>query len=215
MQGKLIVFEGVNGCGKSTQLKICADWLRSQNIPVTTTREPGGTALGEKIRSLLLDPQSDIDPTAELLLYAADRAQHVAKVIKPALQRGDWVLCDRFTWSTFAFQGYGRGHDLGLINTLNNVTLRGIQPDMIIWLSVSPEEGLRRKGDNLDRLESEDLAFHERVSQGYSHIYRTEKLNFMSRISIDGMLPEQEIFKMITTRIVALFLPSLYLSHLQ
>ena len=118
MQGKLIVFEGVEGCGKSTQMQICCEWLQSLGIPVLVTREPGGTVLGADIRRLLLEKSDDkpITSTTELLLYAADRSQHVEQELRPNLAAGKIILCDRYTYSTVAYQGYGRSLDMNLIN---------------------------------------------------------------------------------------------------
>ena len=157
MTGKLIVLEGVEGCGKSTQLQLLSTGLLSSGpfrrlqqqdiVPqVLTSREPGGTELGLKLRQLLLhqDAQVSIDDRTELLLYAADRAQHVAQVIKPALEQGCWVLCDRFVDSTLAYQGYGRGLNLDLIHQLNRIATAGVTPDLTLWLQLPVEQGLAR-----------------------------------------------------------------------
>ncbi|TVP64339.1 MAG: dTMP kinase [Leptolyngbya sp. LCM1.Bin17] len=178
MQGKLIVFEGVEGCGKSTQLQALAKRLTApeggittpehpDGVPVITTREPGGTPLGGELRQLLLG-QAMASPT-ELLLYAADRAQHVEEVIRPALAAGHWVLCDRFIDSTVAYQGYGRGLDLGLIQRLNQVATGGLTPDLTLWLQLDAATGLSRTRQRgaADRIEQADLAFHQRVQQGF------------------------------------------------
>ncbi|NMF82366.1 dTMP kinase [Nodosilinea sp. P-1105] len=178
MQGKLIVFEGVEGCGKSTQLQALAKQLTApegrittpgypEGVPIITTREPGGTLLGGELRQLLLG-RAMASPT-ELLLYAADRAQHVEEVIRPALAAGHWVLCDRFIDSTVAYQGYGRGLDLALIQLLNQVATGGLTPDLTLWLQLDVAMGLsrtRQRGDN-DRIEQADLAFHQRVQLGF------------------------------------------------
>ncbi|MFM6181922.1 MAG: dTMP kinase, partial [Dolichospermum sp.] len=121
MIGKLIVFEGVEGCGKTTQMHLCSQWLESLNISVVLTREPGGTELGKDLRELLLSKSANkpISEITELLLYAADRAQHIEEELKPNLAMGKYILCDRFTDSTIAYQGYGRGLDMSLINNLN------------------------------------------------------------------------------------------------
>lgn len=182
MRGKLIVFEGVEGCGKSTQLQRLREHL-AQSVPfqalqaqgiipeLLTTREPGGTDLGIGLRRLLLDSQHDvaIAPRAELLLYAADRAQHIEEMILPALEAGSWVLCDRFTDSTVAYQGYGRGLDLGLIQALNQVATAGLVPDLTIWLKLAVEQGLARaqRRGSKDRMEQAALAFHQRVQHGF------------------------------------------------
>lgn len=177
--GKLIVFEGGEGCGKTTQLERAAIWLtdrRSWLWPqgaLTITREPGGTPLCSQIRQVLLEPNDELmDPRTELLLYAADRAQHVAHCLKPALQRGDLILCDRYTDSTVAYQGYGRGLDRGLIDQLNQIATGGLQPDLTLWLDLDVAVGLARaqtRGKR-DRIEQSDLAFHQAVRQGFTEL---------------------------------------------
>lgn len=185
MQGKLIVLEGIEGGGKSTQLKRLYQWLLShprlhilqeqgQIGEVVITREPGGTELGAVLRQVLLkpDPSLAIAARAELLLYAADRAQHVEQVIRPALARGNWVLCDRFIDSTVAYQGYGRGLDLGLIEQLNQIATGGLVPDLALWLRLEAAAGLartRQRGER-DRMEQADLAFHQRVQRGFEQL---------------------------------------------
>ncbi|MGF1568095.1 MAG: dTMP kinase [Nodosilinea sp.] len=182
MQGKLIVFEGVEGCGKSTQLRVLHQGLLGSPLflelkrqglvsHILTSREPGGTALGLKLRQLLLTSSEGVrvGDRAELLLYAADRAQHVAEVIKPTLAEGGWVLCDRFIDSTVAYQGYGRGLDLDLIQQLNQVATGGLTPDLTLWLQLEAAQGLaraRQRGQT-DRLEQADLGFHQRVQGGF------------------------------------------------
>jgi dTMP kinase len=187
MRGKLIVFEGVEGCGKSTQIQLCCQWLESLGLPVFLTREPGGTALGLHLRQLLLEKSAG-QPVAnltELLLYAADRAQHVAEELAPNLAAGKYILCDRYTDSTIAYQGYGRGFDLGIIDQLNQIATNGLTSDLTIWLDIDVELGLARKrgtGILLDRIEQEARAFHQQVQQGYtklaaehpSRIYRVD-----------------------------------------
>ncbi len=182
MPGKLVVFEGVEGCGKSTQLKRLQAALQGSDrllqlqrqgvLPkVLTTREPGGTELGLGLRQLLLGYQGEAPMVsrAELLLYAADRAQHVEEVIKPALAAGSWVLCDRYIDSTVAYQGYGRGLDLALIDQLNQVATGGLVPDLTLWLQLDAAVGLARTRQRgaADRMEQADLAFHQRVQGGF------------------------------------------------
>lgn len=171
--GTFIAFEGIEGAGKTTQLQRAVDWLRSHvSVPVVTTREPGGTLLGQELRSLLLDvkPQERLSDRAELLLYASDRAQHVEQFLKPHLQRGAIVLCDRYIDSTVAYQGYGRGLDRALIDRLNAIATDGLVPDVTLWFDVEPELGLQRaaKRGATDRLEREALEFHQRVRAGYA-----------------------------------------------
>ncbi len=175
-KGRLLVMEGIDGCGKTTQLRHLSSWLPKSGLmpngaQLVVTREPGGTALGVSLRQLLLHPPPDADPepTAELLLYAADRAQHVDRVIQPALERGDWVLSDRFTGSTMAYQGYGRGLNRDLIVDLERIATRGLSPDMTFWLDIPLELSVERRGRRQeDRIEAEGFAFLERVSKGFS-----------------------------------------------
>ncbi|MBF2067636.1 MAG: dTMP kinase [Calothrix sp. C42_A2020_038] len=169
-KGKLIVFEGVEGCGKTTQIQLTSEWLVSLGISVVVTREPGGTDLGTHLRNLLLEANNPIDPRTEMLLYAADRAQHVEQKLKPNLAAGKYVLCDRFTYSTIAYQGYGRGLDINLINQLNRIATAGLETDLVLWFDLNVETGLarkRRSGEVADRMEQEKLDFHRRVQQGY------------------------------------------------
>ena len=178
-KGTFIVLEGIDGCGKTTQLQALRQWLPSSGLlppsaRLIVTHEPGGTALGQALRELLLDPPDAVrpEPMTELLLYAADRAQHVAKVIRPALDRGDWVLCDRFTGSTAAYQGYGRGLDMEAIYALESIATSDIpfslQPDLSIWLDVPLAESFRRRGGQLaDRIEGEGEEFLARVAGGF------------------------------------------------
>ncbi len=174
MAGRLIVFEGIEGGGKSSQLQLTEQWLLAgglgKSVDVMTTREPGGTGLGKRLRSLLLnDHELTLDPRSELLLYAADRAQHVQEVLKPQLEQGKLILCDRFIDSTTAYQGYGRGLDLNLIQQLNAIASDGLESHLTLWLDVAVETGLKRvkQRGKRDRLEADDLAFHHRVRQGY------------------------------------------------
>ncbi len=180
MSGKLIVFEGVEGAGKTTQIQASASWLKGicAERAVTITRQPGGTRLGQQIRQLLLydaDPDGDIerveriDEMAELLMYGADRAQHIATIIQPDLDRGNIVLCDRFTDSTIAYQSYGRGVDRRSIELVNKLATGGLKSDLTIWLDLDVSVGLRRVSERgkPDRMERADLDFHRRVQQGY------------------------------------------------
>jgi dTMP kinase len=170
----LITFEGVDGSGKTTQLRLLATFLRERGITVVETREPGGTEISEKIRAILLDAShSAMVPQTELLLYAASRAQHVEEVIRPALARGETVLSDRFFDATTAYQGYGRGFDYDDILRLNEFATGGLKPHLTFVFDLPPEtirERLTGRLDGKDRLESLDLAFHERVRNGYRAI---------------------------------------------
>ncbi len=143
--GKLIVFEGIEGSGKSTQIELTRTWIReiiNPDLPILLTREPGGTSLGQEIRQLLLTTDLPLNDTTELLLYAADRAQHISEKIKPHLDRGGWVLCDRFIYSTITYQGYGRGINQDLIHQLNRIATLGLTPDLTLWLKLDvPHSG--------------------------------------------------------------------------
>lgn len=178
--GILITFEGIEGSGKTTQMDLAEEGLKKAGVPVVRTREPGGTPIGEKIRSVLLSAEnSNMAPISELFLIEACRGQLISERIRPELERGGLVLCDRFTDATMAYQGFGRPLDHGLIEQLNRIAADGIEPDLTLLLDCSVEEGLKRvRGryrvspmqegtKTLDRLEGEALAFHERVRRGY------------------------------------------------
>ncbi|TEB08486.1 Thymidylate kinase [Pelotomaculum schinkii] len=171
MKGKFLVFEGIDGSGKTTQLKLLGDKLSARGCPVLYTREPGGTRIGETVRELLLNPQhSELVPVAEALLYAAARAQHVAQVILPALQEGKIVLCDRFLDSSLAYQGFGRGLDVGQLEKLNETATAGLKPDLVLLLDFLCDTGMERitgSGRGADRIEQEDRVFHRKVRAGY------------------------------------------------
>lgn len=182
MPGLFITFEGGEGSGKTTQLKALLAYLRSAGRDVSETRDPGGTPIGRRIRALLLDPENaGLAPAAELFLYEASRTQLVHEVIRPALARGRIVLCDRFTDSTVAYQGYGRGLDLALIARLNALATEGLHPDLTFFLDLDPAAGLLRAAQRVadrqerrDRIEEEVLAFHQRVRSGYRAIAAAE-----------------------------------------
>jgi dTMP kinase len=165
----LVVFEGPEGAGKSTQVARLAERLRRAGVRLTVTREPGGTPTGDAIRELLLHADVAIDPLVEFLLYSASRAQHVLEVIQPALQRGEVVVSDRYAGASVAYQGYGRGLDLAFVDDLNRRATGGLHPDLTVLLDVDPEEGLRRVAGRgaEDRLEREALDFHQRVREGF------------------------------------------------
>ncbi|MBI2400052.1 MAG: dTMP kinase [Deltaproteobacteria bacterium] len=179
--GFFITFEGIEGCGKSTQLELLKAHLEKKGRAVLSVREPGGTLLGERVRSVLLNgTEEGIDPWAELFLYEACRAQLVAKVIKPALASGKVVLCDRFFDSTLAYQGFGRGLDSEKIEGLNALATGGLVPDLTFLVDCAEEVGLKRAwarinasaGAREDRVEKEELAFHRRVRGGFLEIAR-------------------------------------------
>lgn len=185
MSGKLIVFEGIEGCGKTTQLARSRQWLTSRvQVDVISTREPGGTQLGAGIRQLLLHSDEEtVCDRAELLLYAADRAQHVEAFLRPHLERGAIVLCDRYTDSTIAYQGYGRGLDRTLIDQLNQTATGGLQSDLTVWLDIDVEAGFERmkQRGKRDRIEQASLDFHHRVREGFAALAQ-ENLDRIVRI---------------------------------
>jgi len=173
-----ITFEGVEGCGKSTQLRLLDERLRTAGRDVRATREPGGTPLGERLRALLLDgARAPLDPIAECLLFEADRRQHLVEVIRPALAAGAWILCDRFSDSTEAYQSAGRGLDSAFIEAVDGRVRDGISPDLTLLYDLDAAEGLartRRRDARTDRFQSEELAFHERVRRHFLEIARRE-----------------------------------------
>jgi len=176
-RGLFITFEGIEGCGKTTQIRLLADYLRAAGRSVVLTREPGGTPAAEAIRAILLDPARDeLAPTTELLLYAAARAQHVHQVIRPAMDAGAVVLCDRFADSTEAYQGGGRELSRAVIQTLRDIAAGGTWPDCTLLLDLSAAGGLSRTRNRgaLDRIEGEPLAFHERVRAAFLDIAARE-----------------------------------------
>lgn len=186
MRGKFISFEGPEGGGKSTHAAALADALRAEGKTVLVTREPGGTRLAELIRGLVREELDDPPVTrAEVLLFLAARAQVVANVIKPALARGEWVLCDRFSDSTFAYQGYGRGIDVQLLKELNEFATEGLVPDLTILLDVPPEvsrariaERQRATSTSADRIEAAGEAFHKRLREGFLALAKAEPERF-------------------------------------
>ncbi|HZV47405.1 MAG TPA: dTMP kinase [Thermodesulfovibrionales bacterium] len=170
MKGTFISFEGIEGTGKSTQAKLLYNYLREKGADVILTEEPGGTQISVKIREVLLSVEhKEMSPLTELLLYNASRAQHIQEVIMPALDRGAIVITDRFTDSTLAYQGYGRGLDLQLIDSIDLIATGRLRPDITLLLDLDVQTGLKRnRGINkTDRLELEDVPFHERVRNGY------------------------------------------------
>lgn len=169
-KGKFITIEGTEGVGKSTNIAFIQEWLVTQGIEVVMTREPGGTPLAEEMRQILLEKRDEVfDASAELLLIFAARAQHIARVILPALNRGAWVVSDRFTDATYAYQGFGRGLDIHVIETLEQLVQGELRPDLTLVLDIEVELGLARASARaeLDRFESEKIEFFERVRNGY------------------------------------------------
>jgi dTMP kinase len=170
--GLFVTFEGPEGCGKTSQLRLLAAYLRDQGCDVLTTREPGGTPISERVRAIVLDPaHPNMEPTTEFLLFSAARAQHVAEVIRPHLDRGGVVLCDRFADSSLAYQGYGYGLDLEARRAITRFATGGLVPDLTFLLDLPVEAGLRRKaggrGDAWNRMEQKQIEYHKRVRAGY------------------------------------------------
>ena len=188
MRGKFIVIEGIDGCGKTTQIDELSKWLPKSGLikkgsKLITTREPGGSQLGKKLRSLILDNNENNKPSslAELLLYSADRAEHVSKIISPALKNDDWVISDRFSDSTLAYQGYGRNINLEIIKNIESIVCQGEYPDLTFFLEISPEESiLRRKNEIPDRMEAEGIKFLEKVNKGFKLIAKEKKWEVIS-----------------------------------
>ena len=179
MAGAFITFEGIDGSGKSTQMRMLASQLRMRGLEVVTTREPGGTSLGKRLRGALLDLQEQVDPLAELLLYAADRAQHVRTLVRPALATGHIVLSDRYADATVAYQGAGRGFAPETITEVIQLATGGLKPDLTLVFDLSVAEcaeRARRRAQNgqIDRLDTEDAAFYTRVRNAYLRIAETE-----------------------------------------
>jgi dTMP kinase len=176
----LITFEGIEGSGKSTQVELLNDYLASKGRTVVQTREPGGSLFGEALRKVLLQRDMNIFPLSELLVFMAMRAQHVEQVILPALQDRKIVLCDRFVDATYAYQGYGRSIDLGIIETLNRLVTKGIRPNLTILLDVEVETGLARKALHaaMDRFEKEALSFHRKIRDAYVKLSKEDPKRF-------------------------------------
>jgi dTMP kinase len=195
-----ITLEGIEGSGKTTQLRYLVEFFEERGNPCVTTREPGGTLIGNKIRSILLDPESkDMDPIAELLLYMADRAQHIHSLVKPSLSEGKTVLCDRYFDATLVYQGFARGLGIDLLVQLHKILFNDLKPDLTILLDLPPGVGLARAWNQLNngqrsggesRFEEETLAFHEKVRAGYLELARREPDRF--RI-IDAVQDEKHV----------------------
>lgn len=206
-KGFFITFEGPEGCGKSTVIKWLIERLKTDGYKVAFTREPGGTenAISEQIRQVLLNPDNNICPETEALLFAASRAQHVNDFIKPQLAEGKIVICDRFLHSSLAYQGIGRDLGLDQIRLINQLAIKDCYPDLVILLDIDPEIGLKRKQGNnlfLDRLDKENLAFHQKVREGYLTLAQMEPEIF---IVIDASktleLVEKEVYQKVKEKI--------------
>ena len=169
-KGLFITLEGADGCGKTTQLNLLKEYLTSRGYEIVVTREPGGKGLGEKLREILLNYDGEVSDRCEAFLYLADRAQNIDTIIKPAINSGKIVLCDRHTDSSVAYQGYGREQNIDNINMLNELAVNGVHPDLTIVFDIDTETSMARVGAEKDRLESAGIEFHKRVRNGYFEI---------------------------------------------
>lgn len=169
-KGLFITLEGADGCGKTTQLNLLKEYLTCKGYEIVATREPGGKGLGEKLREILLNYDGEVSDRCEAFLYLADRAQNIDTIIKPAINSGKIVLCDRHTDSSVAYQGYGREQNIDNINMLNELAVNGVHPDLTIVFDIDTETSMARVGAEKDRLESAGIEFHKRVRNGYLEI---------------------------------------------
>ena len=173
-EGLFITFEGPDGCGKTTQMNLLAQYFEEKGKKVVLTREPGGKGLGEKVREILLNYDGEVSDRCESFLFLADRAQNIDIIVKPAVKQGEIVLCDRHIDSTVAYQGYGRGLDINEINMLNNLATGGKKPDLTLVFDVDVETSMKRVGKEKDRMESAGIEFHNRVRNGYLELATQE-----------------------------------------
>ena len=209
--GLFISFEGPDGSGKSTQIRLITDYLEQLGYDVFETREPGGTAIGDQIRQVLHNvDNTEMDPRAEVLLYSASRAQLVAQVILPHLTKGGVVICDRFADSTFAYQGYGRRLDFDVVNTITQFATQSLKPDVTIYLDVDAAEGLSRKkaastagAGKLNRMDRLDLDFHQRVRAGYLEMAQAEPDRWLVVDAHDPVEEVQQQIRMRLTQVLA------------
>ena len=173
-KGLFITFEGVDGCGKSTQMELLQEYLTTKGYDVVLTREPGGKGLGEKIREILLNYDGKVSDKCESFLFLVDRAQNIDIIVKPAIEAGKIVLCDRHTDSTVAYQGYGRGLNLEQIDHLNKLATGGLKPDLTFVFDIDTETSMKRVGQNKDRMESAGNGFQKKVREGYLELAKQE-----------------------------------------
>ena len=173
-KGLFITFEGIDGCGKTTQLKLLKEYLEEKGYEVLVSREPGAKGLGERIREILLNYDGEVSSNCEAFLFLADRAQNVDMIVKPAVDAGKIVLCDRHTDSTIAYQGYGRGVDIKQLKMLNKLATSAFEPDLTFVFDIDVETSMSRVGKVKDRMESAGVEFHEKVRNGYLEIAKEE-----------------------------------------
>ena len=201
-KGYFITFEGVDGCGKTTQMKLLAEYLQNKGYEVVITREPGSKGLGEKIREILLHYDGDVSSDAESFLFLADRAQNIDEIVNPAVDKGKIVLCDRHTDSTIAYQGYGRGVDIKKLTLLNDIAVSGRKPDMTFVFDIDIDTSMKRVGQEKDRMESAGTDFFNKVRNGYLEIGKQEP----ERVKIlDAAKSIEEIFKEVSNYTEELF----------
>ena len=199
--GRLIAFEGVEGAGKSTQLELLRQTLEARSREVVVTREPGGTPAGERVRGLLLDPAVELHPRAEALLFAAARAELVERVIRPALERGAVVLCDRYLDSSLAYQGGARGLGRGPVDDVNRFATGGLLPDLVVLLDLDPAAGLGRQARDPDRIEAQDLDFHRWVRDAFRDLAAADPKRFAV---VDASAPVPEVAAQVQAAVLSL-----------
>lgn len=203
MRGRFITFEGIEGAGKSTLIKRIAAELVHRGFETFVTREPGATELGNRIREIVLDPAASVPPETELLLFLADRSDHVSSLVRPALERGAIVLCDRYLHSTLAYQGFGRGMEVKTLKALNEFATKGLIPDLLLLLDIPPGIGLNRAKGRKDeagswnRFEQQELDFHERVRRGFLALVRDGEFRGLAGRAeiLDGSVSADELFR--------------------
>lgn len=203
MNGLFITFEGADGCGKTTQVKLLAEYLEQCGVDVVRTREPGGCRISEKIRDIVLDKNNmEMAAETEALLYAAARAEHVNQVIKPAVDSGKVVLCDRFIYSSLAYQGYGRQLGVERVRQINEFAIMGYMPDVTVFMNVSPKRAFERMNElkEYDRIEREDISFHQRVFEGFKELIKSEHI-----MPIDAQGTKSETHEIIKKKLTPIF----------
>ncbi len=200
-KGLFITFEGIDGCGKTTQIKLLKEYFEKNGKSVVLTREPGAKGLGTKLREILLNYDGEVSPNCESFLFLADRAQNIDIIVKPAIEEGKIVLCDRHIDSTVAYQGYGRGLDIDRITKLNDIATSGHKPDLTFVFDIDIDTSMARVGKEKDRMESAGIEFFKKVREGYIDISKNEP----KRVKlIDGTQPIENIHNQVITEVNAL-----------